>query len=359
MAFNQACIGAPPGAQSGLANDKPGRAGAAAPAFGLPTSRVNEITANSAASGHRTGACDPAKRWGVMATSTKLSALAVGMTIMLAAGAAPAQEMRAGGKLLLTDGVTNIEGASGGGLATWAVIGGDETRNGIGGSLAATAVHLPAYDLRVYSAKVGLFDRIELSYAHQEFDTGSTGGKLGLGDGFTFDQDVFGAKVKLVGDAVYGQDSWVPQLAAGLQYKVGDKSAIIHAVGSKSADGVDYYVAATKLLLNESLLVDTTVRYTKANQTGILGFGGDRHDAYSPQFEGSVGYLLTRHFIVGAEYRTKPDNLGVAKEDDWSDLFAAYAFNSHLSLTAAYVDAGSIVTFENQRGLYLSLQAGF
>jgi len=295
----------------------------------------------------------------MMANSVKQCAWAIGLTVALAAGSASAQEMREGGKLLLTDGVTNFEGASGGGLATWAVIGGDETRNGIGASLAATDVHLPAYDLRVYSGKVGLFDRFELSYAHQEFDTGSTGAKLGLGDGFTFDQDVFGAKVRLLGDAVYDQDSWVPQVAAGLQYKVGDKSAIIHAIGGKSADGVDYYLAATKVFLNESLVVDATLRYTEANQTGILGFGGNLHDSYSPQFEGSVGYLLTRHFVVGAEYRTKPNNLGIAKESNWSDLFAAYAFNSHLSLTAAYVDAGSIVTFENQRGLYLSLQAGF
>ena len=130
-------------------------------------------------------------------------------------------------------------------------------------------------------------------------------------------------------------------------------------MGGKSAEGVDYYLAATKLFLNQSLVVDATLRYTKANQTGILGFGGDRRDAYSPQFEGSAGYLVTRHFVVGAEYRTKPSNLGFAKESNWSDLFAAYAFNSHLSLTAAYVDLGSIATFENQRGLYLSLQAGF
>ena len=294
-----------------------------------------------------------------MANSFKLGAWAVGVTIVVAAGSTSAQEMRTGGKLLLTDGVSNIEGSAGGGLATWAVIGGAETKNGVGASLAATEVHLPAYDLRVYSGKVGLFDRVELSYAHQEFDTGSTGAKLGIGDGFTFDQDVFGAKLRLLGDAVYDQDSWVPQVAAGIQYKVNDKWAIIHAVGGKSAEGVDYYLAATKVFLNDSLVVDGTVRYTKANQTGILGFGGDRSDAYAPQAEGSIGYLLTRHFVVGAEYRTKPNNLGVAKESNWSDLFAAYAFNSHLSLTAAYVDAGSIVTFENQRGLYLSLQAGF
>ncbi len=294
-----------------------------------------------------------------MANSHLLCAWAIGAAVALGASAAGAQEMREGGKLLLTDGVSTVEGSSGGGLATWAVISGDETKNGVGAKISATDAHLPAYDLRVYSAAVGLYNRFELSYARSEFDTGSTGGKLGIGNGFTFDQDIYGAKVRLLGDAVYDQDNWVPQVSAGLQYKVNDKSAIIHAIGGKSADGVDYYVAATKVLLDQSLVVDATLRFTKANQIGILGFGGDKHDQYQPEFEGSVGYLLTRHFVVGAEYRTKPDNLGIAKEDNWADLFAAYAINSHLSVTAAYVDAGSVVTFQNQRGLYLSLQVGF
>jgi outer membrane receptor protein involved in Fe transport len=90
-----------------------------------------------------------------------------------------------------------------------------------------------------------------------------------------------------------------------------------------------------------------------------LGFGGDKSNAYSPQFEGSAGYLLTRHLVVGGEYRTKPDNLGFAKENDWWDLFAAYAINKHLSVTAAYTNLGDIATFRNQNGLFASIQAGF
>ena len=111
--------------------------------------------------------------------------------------------------------------------------------------------------------------------------------------------------------------------------------------------------------LAESLLVSGAVRFTDANQTGLLGFGGDRNDDIEPQFEGSVGYLLNRNLVVGAEYRTKPDNLGFAKEDDWFDVYAAWALNKHLSVTAAWVDLGSIATFRDQRGVYLSLQAGF
>ena len=113
------------------------------------------------------------------------------------------------------------------------------------------------------------------------------------------------------------------------------------------------------MVLSQSLVINGTVRLTKANQTGLLGFGGDKSDSYSPQFEGSLGYLISKRFVIGAEYRTKPDNLGFAKENDWCDLFAAYALDKHLSATIAYADLGSIATFKSQRGVYLSLQAGF
>jgi hypothetical protein len=281
------------------------------------------------------------------------------VALVATAGAARAEDMVNGGKLLLTQGVTTIEGSAGGGLATWAVITGYETRDGVGANAHETYVDVSDYTLQDFGASVGLWDRVELSYARAQFDTGSTGAKLGLGRNFTFDQDVYGAKLRLMGDAVYDQDTWMPQVAAGVQYKVNDKDAIVHAVGAKSSSGADFYVAATKVLLDQSLVLDATLRLTKANQTGLLGFGGDRNGGYSPEFEGSVGYLLTKQLVVGGEYRTKPDNLGFAKEDDWWDLFAAYALNKHLSVTLAYADLGDIATFKDQRGLYVSLQAGF
>ena len=112
-------------------------------------------------------------------------------------------------------------------------------------------------------------------------------------------------------------------------------------------------------MLSQSLVLNGTLRLTKANQTGVLGFGGDRSDSYSAQFEGSAGYMLSKRFVVGLEYRSKPDNLGFAKENDWYDVFAAYAFSKHLAATVAYADLGSIATFAGQRAVYLSLQAGF
>jgi hypothetical protein len=280
------------------------------------------------------------------------------MALLAAAGSAQADELRPSGKLLLTGGVSNVEGAGGGGIASWATITGYETRDGIGGNAHATYINLPDYQFTAYGVAAGFYDRFEVSYTRQAFDTQGTGAKLGLGSGFTFHQDVVGAKLRVLGDAIYDQDSWLPQVSLGAQYKKADRGAVIGLLGGKDDSGVDWYAAATKLFLNESLVLNGTVRATKANQTGLLGFGGPKNDGYQAEFEGSAALLLSKRLAIGAEYRTKPDNLGL-KEDDWADLFAAYAINKNLSITAAYVDLGEIATFKNQRGLYLSLQAGF
>ena len=47
-----------------------------------------------------------------------------------------------GGKLLLTGGVSTVEGAAGGGLVPWALIGGYGTRDQVGGNVFVTRVTL-------------------------------------------------------------------------------------------------------------------------------------------------------------------------------------------------------------------------
>jgi hypothetical protein len=285
--------------------------------------------------------------------------LALGFLCLTLAAPAVAGDRRSGGKLLLTNGVSSVEGAAGGGLATWALIGGNETRDGIGGSAHATLVALPDFDLKSVGTAIGINDRVELSYAYQRFDTRAAGAALGLGRGFAFAQHIVGAKLRIAGDAVWDQDRWLPQLAIGVQHKIADQDAVIHAIGGRSSRGTDVYLSATKVLLAQSLVLSTTVRATKANQFGLLGFGGDRRRGYSAQVEGSAGLLLTRSLLVGAELRSKPDNLRFAREQKAADIFAAWAVARHVSVTAAFVDLGDIATVRRQRGAFLSLQGSF
>ena len=131
----------------------------------------------------------------------------------------------------------------------------------------------------------------------------------------------------------------------------------------RSANGTDFYVAATKLYLSavygRNLLLNGTVRATKANQLGLLGFGGDKNDRYSVKFEGSAGIFLSDHVVLGTEYRSKPNNLSAFKEDSYKDLFLAWVPNKHLAAIFAYAALGNIADKKNQKATYISLQTGF
>lgn len=269
------------------------------------------------------------------------------------------------GKLLATGGVSQVEGAGGGGLTPWALISGYGTRDSYGANVHYTAIKTQDYALDTAGVAIGLFDRTELSFAHQEFR-----GTAKALNGVKIKQDVAGIKVKLIGDAVYEQDSWLPQIAVGALFKhnngiSGLEGLGVHNatdLGARANSGTDFYLSATKLYLAQSLLLNLTLRETRANQFGLLGFGGDKRNGYRLEPELSAAYLFNRRLVAGVEYRAKPRNLSVDSEEDAYDAFVAYFPSKNISLTAAYVKFGSIVkpfNPTNQRGPYLSLQVGF
>lgn len=284
-------------------------------------------------------------------------------------------------KLLLTGGVSQIEGAAGGGLTPWAIIGGYGTNNEIGANVHYSYAKSSDFQLDTYGVTVGLYDRVELSVAEQKFKVKDLRKKVisALGaDAIGTDeitQTIVGVKVRVAGEAILDQHTWMPQIALGVQYKKNHDDDLVTGgvVGAKKDHGVDLYASATKLFLDKSLLLNSTLRFTKANQFGLLGFGGDRHDSYRPQLELSAAYLLSKKLAIGAEYRMKPNNLrdtlGGAvdfQEDDAFDVFVAYAPTKHVSLTAAYVYLGNIVNvpaigadYGKQDAIYLSAQLGF
>lgn len=280
-------------------------------------------------------------------------------TFLTSAHSASAEELDwfSGDKLVLTNGVSTIEGTSGGGLATWATIAGRATDAGVGISGHVTAIELADFRWQSHGIAIGIANRIELSYARQNFDTLDAGTTLGLGRGYTLNQDVFGAKVRIAGDLVYGNPA-LPQIAIGLQHKRNLDSPVTQAVGAATHQSTDVTISATKLILSRSLLVNATLRLTEANEGGLLGFGSATGKGHSVQIEGSLGYQLSRRALIGAELRTKPDNLDLG-ESNWFDLFAAYAVTDNVTVTAAYVDLGKVATFEKQHGAFLSAQVAF
>jgi hypothetical protein len=274
------------------------------------------------------------------------------------------------GKLPLTAGFNDVDGAGGAGLVPWALITGYGTADSWGANAHYTAVQLRDFRLRSYGVAVGALDRIEISATKDKFDV--TGTAL---NGLSVSQHIFGLKVRVYGDAIYDQDSWVPQTAVGVEYK--KNSGISNGVavglpglvsptqlGAVSDTGTDWYLSATKVYLAQSLLVNAVLRYTKANEFGLLGFGGDRSHNRSVEFETTIAYILTRKFAVGAEYRHKPHNLSVDDERAAWDVFAAWTASRNISIVGAYVSLGSILApvtgqSRHQNGAYLSLQVGF
>lgn len=281
---------------------------------------------------------------------------ALGLLVLCMAALPPAAQ--AGGRLLATGGVTEVEGSAGGGIVPWALIGGYGTKDEIGTSAFYTQLELDDFRLRAAGLAFGIHDRIELSYARQKFGLGSTV------SGHSIEQDVFGAKLRVAGDAVYDQDSPLPQIAIGAQYKKNRDFAFIpRALGAKKDSGVDFYLAATKLYLaglaGRNVLVSGTLRATRANQLGLLGFGGDLNDRYRIQFEGSAAIFLNDNIAIGVEYRAKPNNLSAYREDDYQDVFLAWVPNKHIAVTGAWAYLGQIADKRRQGGVYLSLQTGF
>ena len=249
-------------------------------------------------------------------TKAVVAALLGCMPVLVSAGP--------GDRLLATGGASMIEGAAGGGIVPWAVMTGYGTREQWGGAVFATRVDTGDYRLDTAGASVSYANRVELSFARQRLGIDELAGAAALPES-SLNQDVFGAKFRLF--------------------------------------DTEAYVAASRLFLGGAfgynLLVNGTLRYSRANETGLLGFGGDRRDTPSLLKEGSIGVFLNPQWVLGVEYREKPDNLGFAGESDWKDVWLAYFPSKRVGLVAAWTDLGEIATLEDQTGLYLSVQISY
>jgi hypothetical protein len=265
----------------------------------------------------------------------------------------------AGDRLQWTGGVTQVEGAAGGGLVPWALIGGLGTNVEVGATAFVTHVSTQDFGLRTTGASVDADNRVEFSAARQRFDAASVIPDLTLG------QDILGLKVRLAGDAVFDPDTWLPQIALGALWKRAlDFTGIPRAVGATRGEDVDFYLAATKVyfagLFGRNVIADATLRRTRANQFGLLGFGGDRAGGgYALTPEISAAVWLTDNLLLGAEYRAKPNNLSTFRENSAEDVFIAWAPVKNFTVTTAWVDLGSIAGKSTQRGVYVSVWLGY
>jgi hypothetical protein len=262
-------------------------------------------------------------------------------------------------RLVATGGGSTIEGSAGGGIVPMAVIAGYGAQEESSAVAFGSYVDTGDYQLEVIGGSWSWRNRLELSIAQQKLTHDSLTAALSLPTN-SISQRIISAKVRIAGDLIYTP---MPQISIGLQHKKNLDFFVPGAVGARKDSGTDINLSATKLILggffNRNLLLNANLRYTNANQTGLVGFGGDKNDDKELLPEISAGVLLNRHWLVGAEYRQKPNNLSFIKEDDWQTLFVGWFPNKRVALIAAYVDLGEVATFKNQTGWYLSLQGSF
>ncbi len=269
-----------------------------------------------------------------------------------------ASQSWAGDRVLAASGVSQVEGAAGGGLSPWAVIAGQGSRDQIGASVYATHLRTRGgYTLDTQGVAVGLYDTVELSASQWRF---------GLSDtvpGMSLKMNVLGIKWRVFGDAVFDADTPWPQISIGAQYKHNRDMFVPNLLGAKHQNDVEPYIAATKLWFGAAggfnLLTNVTLRATRANQMGLLGFGGDVGDSRRIKPEASIAVLPRDNLAIGVEYRAKPSDLSAAPEGHAADFFVAWWPMRNLSITAAWVNLGQIANKTSQRSGYVSVQAQF
>lgn len=264
--------------------------------------------------------------------------------------------------------VTNVEGSAGGGLVPWALL------HPQGPLVSYTNVNVNDYKIQSVAVAGTIANMVELSLAKQMVNAPTVGTALGLNN--RIDMTTFGVKVKLVD---MGKDNAVPQIAIGAQAKSAS-GAILDALQTAGAisgkSGTDWYAAATKFVTigGKKVVLNGTLRATKANTMGVLGFGGgtiNNNNNYKWEPEISAGAFVADNVVLGAEYRAKPNNIGQAafgiQESGAWDIFMAYFVNKNMAITAAYANLGQVgpsraavgAMAAKQDGLYLQLQANF
>jgi len=257
------------------------------------------------------------------------------------------------GRLLGSGGLSSVDGAAGGGIVPWAVIAGHGERRRWDVVASTARIDTGDFDLRTQAVAIGWDNRLELSFARLSLGLDALV-SAGLFPNRRLDTDVLAAKLRLGGDFIYGV---APQVALGVQWRRSRDPDLLRFASAQDDQGVDVYLNASKLWIDGIASLRTVasfgVRSTSANQLGLIGFSNHR----SLTLEGSLAVFVHPNWLVGAEYRSKPDRLAFASEDDWGDVFVAWLPSRQWHLALAYADLGSIGGFDRQRGFYFSVQA--
>lgn len=252
---------------------------------------------------------------------------------------------------------TEVEGSSGGGLTPWALAAPKSP------NVSITNVNTQDFHIRSIALSAAPIKRLEVSLATQLVDAPTVGSALNLSQ--RIDMTTVGLKWKLFEGAKNA-----PAIAFGMQIKhvtgaIPDALEAMGAIGGES--GIDYYLAATDAvrLFGRPVILSGTLRATKANQFGLLGFGGGRfgNDNYHIVPEASAGMFVATKLAIGVEYRAKPNNISLTvfsiQENAATDIFVSFFPTKRTAITAAYADLGQIGPSRSAVPAIANRQSGF
>ncbi|NNM83032.1 MAG: DUF3034 family protein [Burkholderiales bacterium] len=258
--------------------------------------------------------------------------------------------------------ITNIDGQAGGGLVPWALL-------SSGPTVAITHIATQNLDINSVAINTSFSNMVEISYAHNMLNDGAATA-LGVN---TDNVDNVGFKVKL-----NDMSDTMPQFAIGGVYKraSGNLADYLNTALGVNKSSTDLYGAVSKIvnLGGKNVLLNGVLRATKANALGFLGFGGGNvagaSTGYKIEPELSAEVFAADNVIVGAEYRRQP-NYGmtgtgqgnVLSQNSTYDINIVYVANKNFTLTAAYVNLGTVAPGVNgqgrQNGMFLQGQVSF
>jgi hypothetical protein len=210
--------------------------------------------------------------------------------------------------------------------------------------------------LNTFAITETLWDRVELGFAYNLLDIGDLPQAVGVPIDDSVDLYNFNARLALLKEGDF-EMPWLPALTFGVHYKYNDTindidrdlGGALRNIGIADNDGVDFTLYATKLFtqLPRPVLVDFGLRATEAAHLGLLGFT----KGYEIMAEGNVMVFVTDKWLVGAEYRMKPNEYRripglVEGENDWWTICMGYCVNDHMSVSAGYGHFGDVLNHE-------------
>jgi len=134
----------------------------------------------------------------------------------------------------------------GGGLTTWALISGYGTRDGLGANGHFTYIGVGNYSLWTEGAAIGLFDRVELPTRIRASTRKMSVRNSASARTSPSIRTSSAPRSRSGATPSTDQDSLLPQISAGVQYKHNDKGWLSRPSAANRRTGTDFYVAATK-----------------------------------------------------------------------------------------------------------------